>query len=105
MFAGQSQGIGKYYATFRVGVADLDAQTLARIDNVSRPVGVTGYRILHRRNQHQQADRQLLFHDELSQGQGVGRAAHVFFHRQHPGGVFQIQPAGIETDTFTNQGE
>ena len=40
----------------------------------------------------------------MGQRQGLGRAAHVLFHQKHAARRFDVEPAAVETDAFTDQG-
>ena len=53
------QRIGQHQAPFRIGVADLDRQSLARAPHVAGPIGAAADAVLDRRNQHPQLDRGL----------------------------------------------
>ncbi len=58
LLAGERQRVGEHQPPFGVGVADLDADALAALEDVAGAEGGAGDGILDRRNQHAQAHRQ-----------------------------------------------
>ena len=50
-------------------VADFNGQAFARIYHIARPVGVTGNRVFHGGDQHQQPHRKLVLHHQPGQRQ------------------------------------
>ena len=67
MLARPRQDVGQDQAAFGVGVADLDGQALAAVQNVARPEGVGRHGVLDRRDQHHQPHRQTRLHDQAPQ--------------------------------------
>ena len=74
MLARPRQDVGQDQPPLGVGVADLDGQALAAVQDVARPEGVGRHRVLDRRDQHHQPHRQTGLHNQAAQGQGVGGA-------------------------------
>ncbi len=59
LLAGEGERIGEDEAAFGIGVADLDGQALAALEDVAGAEGGAGDGILDRRNEDAQAQRQL----------------------------------------------
>jgi hypothetical protein len=76
---------------------------LARADDITGPVRITGNRILDRRNQHTQPHRELRFHDEPGQRQCTGRATHVLLHQQHAARWLDVETARVEADALADE--
>ena len=104
MLPGAGQDVGQDQPALGVGVADLDGQALAAVQDVARPEGVGGDGVLDRRHQHHQPHGQAGLHDQTTEGERMGRAAHVLLHVAHPGGGLDVQSAGIEHHPFADQG-
>ena len=73
------------------------------MQHVTRTEGITGNRILHRRDQYTQPHRQLRVHDHGGEAQHIGGSAHVLLHQQHAACRFDVEAAGIEADALANQ--
>mmetsp|Transcript_23227 Transcript_23227/g.55015 ORF Transcript_23227/g.55015 Transcript_23227/m.55015 type:complete len:219 (-) Transcript_23227:253-909(-) len=100
-----SQRVTQDDAALGVGIADLDVQALAGLDDITRPEGIARDRVLHRGNQELQPHRQLEGHDQAGQAQRIGGAAHVLLHLAHAVAALDIQAATVEADPLADQGQ
>ena len=90
---------------FGVGVADLDGEALAALEDIAGAEGSAGDGVLDGRDQDPEADFQTGVHDHAGEAEGIGGAAHVLLHQQHPGGRLDVEAAGIEADALADDGD
>ena len=94
--------VGEDQPPLRVGIADLDGEPLAALQDVAGPEGVAGDGILDRRDDQVQADRQAAEHDQAGEGERVRGAAHVLLHQPHARRRLEVEPARIEADALAD---
>ena len=102
---GVGQRVAQDQAAFGIGVADLDVQAGAGLEDVARSVGIAGDGVFHRRDQQRQLHRQLQCHHQAGQAQGIGGAAHVLLHLAHALAALDVQAAGVEADALADEGQ
>ena len=103
LLVGERERIGKHQPAFRIGIADLDGQALARAIDVERPERRARDGILDRRDQNAQPHRQLAVHDHVRERERRRGAAHVLLHDQHRGRRLEVEAAGVEADALADQ--
>ena len=100
---GERQRVAEHEPALGIGVADFDAQALARREHVAGPIGVAADRILDRRNQHAKLDANSGGHQQVREPERNGRPTHVLLHERHAGARLDIEAAGIEAHALADQ--
>ncbi len=100
---GIGQRVAQDQAAFGVGVADLDGLAGHGGDHVRGAVAVAVDRVLHRRGDHHQVQRQLHLHRGHEGAQHAAGAEHVVLHLLDPALGLEVDPAGVEGDALADQ--
>ena len=82
--AARVERVGEDQPPLGVGIVDLDGQALARLDDVAGAVGGAGHRILDRRDQQMQPDRQALGGDQPASASAWAAPPMSFFISRMP---------------------
>ena len=99
---GERHAVGQHQPPLRVGVADLDGQTLVGLDDVSGPVAVAADAVLGPAHGHADVHFQLEFHDrpERAQNRACSTFVHVHVLHHH---LLDVVSSRIECDTLSDQ--
>ena len=99
-----TERVGQHQPAFRIGVADLHRQALARAPDVSGPDRRSPPTLFSTAGISTRSSiGACKFEQQLSQRQRAGRAAHVFLHQQHRGWGLQIQSAAVKAHALAHQ--
>ena len=97
------EGVGQNEPSLCVGVADFDRNAFARAVNVARTETGAGNRVFHGRDDDAKPDLQTPTDDHVSERERRCRAGHILFHVEHAAIGLDIEPAGVEANTFADQ--
>ena len=99
------QRVAQHQPALGIGVVDLDADAAARADHFAGTERVAGDRILDRRHQHGQTQRQSHRHHQLRQAQRMRSAAHVLLHVAHAVVGLDVQATGVEAHALADDND
>ncbi len=86
-------------------VLPISTESPLRLTRHRRGGSRSGNGILDDGEQDTQPDRQSSSDEHRGEAQGVGRSAHVLLHEKHAGCRLDVQPARVEADTLSDDGD